>query len=204
MTSNKEIFEKIYNHNLWNGNNKNIPLSGPGSSLKNAENCSSTLNKFIYDNRCKSVLDLGCGDLTWISKTQFFNDPSINYTGVDVVESLITSHSTNYPKNNFLCEDLVNYNNFNFSSLIIIRDVIFHLKNEEILTIFDNIKNKFDFLLITCCKNEINTNNFDKWRFSERNLHKSPFNKSHNFEEIIDEPVFNRSIYIYTHDNFYN
>jgi len=203
MTDNKEIFENIYNKKIWNNGNKNIPLSGPGSSLENTIQCSSILNKFIYDNNCKSVLDLGCGDLTWISKTQFFNDTSIKYTGVDVVESLITSHSTNYHENTFLCKDLVNYNNVEFTSLIIIRDVIFHLKNEEILSIFDNIKNKFDFLLITSCKNDINTNNFDKWNFSNKNIHNKPFDKLHGFEICINEPVFNRNVYIYAHDNFY-
>jgi len=204
MADNKEVFENIYNKQLWNNGSKNIPLSGPGSSLENTKQCSSVLNKFIYDTNCKSVLDLGCGDLTWISKTIFFNDTSIKYTGVDVVESLISSHSTNYPENTFLCRDLINYNNIEFTSLIIIRDVIFHLKNEEILSIFENIKNKFDFLLITSCKNDINTDIFDKWHFSNKNIHNKPFNKSRNFEINIDEPVFNRNVYIYTHHNFYN
>lgn len=172
-------------------------MSGPGSSLENTKACSSILNKFIYDNNCISVLDLGCGDLTWISKTQFFNDKSIKYTGVDVVENLISSHSIQYPENIFLCKDLVNYNNIEFMSIIIIRDVIFHLKNEEILSIFENIRNKFDFLLITSCKNDINTDNFDRWHFSQKNIHKEPFNKSHDYEKCIDEPVFKCNVYIY-------
>ena len=203
MADNKTLFENIYNNKLWNNGRKDIPLSGPGSSLENTKQCSAILNKFIYDNNCKSVLDLGCGDLTWISKTPFFNDASIKYTGIDVVECLITSHSTNYPEKTFLCKDLINYNNIEFTSLIIIRDVIFHLKNEEILSIFENIRNKFDFLLITSCNNNINTDNFDKWHFSKKNIHKEPFLKSHNFNKCIDEPVFNRNVYIYTHDNFY-
>jgi hypothetical protein len=203
MANNKEVFENIYNNNLWNNGRKDIPLSGPGSSLENTKQCSETLNKFIYDNNCNSVLDLGCGDLTWMSKIHFFNDTSIKYTGVDVVESLITSHSINYPENTFLCKDLVNYNNIDFTSLIIIRDVIFHLKNEEILYIFENIRNKFDFLLITSCKNDINTDNFDKWHFSQKNIHIDPFNKSYHFEKCIDESAFKRTVYIFTHDNFY-
>ena len=98
---------------------------------------------------------------------------------------------------------MVNYNNVEFTSLIIIRDVIFHLKNEEILSIFENIRNKFDFLLITSCKNDINTDNFDKWHFSNKNIHNKPFDKSHEFEININEPVFNRNVYIYAHDKFY-
>uniref|UniRef100_A0A6C0CNM4 Methyltransferase domain-containing protein n=1 Tax=viral metagenome TaxID=1070528 RepID=A0A6C0CNM4_9ZZZZ len=203
MSNNKEIFEHIYNNELWNGGRKDIPLSGPGSSLENAKECSTFLDNFISINECKSVLDLGCGDLTWIKKTQFFNNSSIKYTGVDVVDSLIDSHSNNYPEKTFLCEDLVNYKNINSNSLIIIRDVIFHLKNQEILTIFDNIKNKFEYILITSCKNNINSDSFDKWHFSRKNIHVEPFNKSHDYEVAIYERVFDRNLLLYTHDNFY-
>lgn len=201
--NNKLIFENIYEKQLWNNGDNNIPLSGPGSSLENTKDISKVLNEFIYNNNCTSVLDLGCGDLTWISKTEFFNDNNIKYTGIDVVEELIISHSKNYSSNSFSCIDLVNYIDISNVSLIIIRDVIFHLSNNDIVSIFNNIKNKFDFIAITSCKNDINTDLFDKWHFTEKNIHKPPFNKSHNFDLKIDEPIFNRDFYIYTHDKFY-
>jgi len=152
----KLIFENIYKKQIWNNGNQNIPLSGPGSSLENTKVCSKKLDDFIYNNNCNSVLDLGCGDLTWISKTKFFNDINIKYTGIDIVESLITSHSKKYSSQLFLSEDITTYKDFNNVDIIIIRDVIFHLKNEDILSIFNNIKNKFKFILITSCKNSIN------------------------------------------------
>jgi len=201
---NQIIFENIYDNQLWNDSNSNIPLSGPGSSLQNAKVCSEMLNEFIYDNNCKSVLDLGCGDLTWISKTLFFNDNSIKYTGIDIVESLIISHSKTYLEKIFINEDMSTYKDFEYVDIIIIRDVIFHLRNKDIISIFDNIKNKFKFLLITSCINQVNTDNFDKWHFSEKNIHIEPFNRSNNFHTKIFEEIFNRNVYIYTHDNFYN
>ena len=161
------------------------------------------MNDFVYINNCTSVLDLGCGDLTWISNTRLFNDNSIKYTGIDIVESLIDNNSRRYPEKSFFCKDITKNSDFEFASLIIIRDVIFHLKNDEVLSIFDNIKNKFKFLLITSCKNKINTNIFDRWRFSEKNINNAPFNKSFDFIEKIEEPTFNRFVYIYAHDNFY-
>ena len=60
-------------------------------------------------------------------------------------------------------------------------------KDFLLLSIFENIRNKFNFILITSCKNEINNDNFDKYRFSMKNLHKKPFNKSYEFEKSIDE-----------------
>ena len=201
---NKIIFKNIYEKQLWNNGNKNIPLSGPGSSLEHTKEYSNLLTKFIYENKCKSVLDLGCGDLTWIHKTQFFNDSSIKYIGVDVVESLISEHLTNFPEKQFLCKDITIFYDIDNVDIIIIRDVIFHLTNTEILSIFNNIKNKFKFIIITSCRNSVNTDNFNKWHFSEKNIHIEPFNKSQNFFIKINEPFFKRNALIYTHTSFYD
>ena len=200
----KSIFENIYENQIWNNGDPNVPLSGPGSSLENTKQYSKMITKFIYDMECKSVLDLGCGDLTWMSKTHFFNNDSINYIGVDIVESLITSHLTNFPKKQFLCQDITLYKDFDKVDIIMIRDVIFHLENDSILSIFENIKNKFNFLIITNCKNNVNIDNFNKWRFSEKNIHNAPFNKSQNVLMTLYEPVFNRNVLIYSHNSFYS
>ena len=104
----------------------------------------------------------------------------------------------------FYCKDITKINDIKKVSLIIIRDVIFHLTNAEITSIFSNIKNKFDYIAITSCKNNINSDKFDKWFFAEKNIHNEPFNKSYKFEKSIFESNFNRDFHIYTHDNFYN
>jgi len=87
--------------------------------------------------------------------------------------------------------------------LIIIRDVIFHLTLEDVSTIFENIKGKFKYIVITNSKNEVNTNEFNKWRYSKRNILIEPFNRKHNYLYIINENVFKRDILLYEHDNFY-
>jgi len=204
MNNYKSTFENIYKQKVWNNGDPNIPLSGPGSSIENTKKYSNILNKFIYDNECKSVLDLGCGDLTWIPKTNFFNDNGIQYTGVDIVESLITSHLTRFPEKRFLCKDITINNDFDKVDIIIIRDVIFHLKNNDIVSILNNIKDKFKFVIITSCNNHVNTDNLDKWHFAEKNILIEPFNKLQNFLIKIEEPVFNRNSFIYSHNSFYN
>lgn len=204
ISKNKLLFDNIYETHLWNNSDSTIPLSGPGSSIEHTKACSNMLHTFIYSNNCTSVLDIGCGDLTWMSHTQFFRDPNIHYTGVDVVERLIRSHSLQYPNNTFLCKDITLYKDIEFASVIVIRDVIFHLKNKEILAIFENIRNKFQFLCITNCKNETNTDAFDRWNFAEKNIHMAPFHKSHKYTMKLEEPAFKRNVYIYTHDSFYD
>jgi viroplasmin and RNaseH domain-containing protein len=162
------------------------------------------LNNFIYENNITSILDLGCGDLTWVSKTDFFKDSKIEYTGSDIVEFLINQHKVTYPDKIFLNKDVVKWNLDKCYNLIIIRDVIFHLKNDEILSIFANIKNKFKYIAITSCTNNINTDNFNQWKFSEKNLHIEPFNiPKDNHSKKCYEHVFNRNFYIYEHNSFF-
>tara|TARA_Y100000389_G_scaffold80269_1_gene76977 strand:- start:8397 stop:9758 length:1362 start_codon:yes stop_codon:yes gene_type:complete len=203
MNDNKKIFTEIYKNGIWNNNNSNIPLSGPGSSLENTREITALLEDFIYKYNCNSILDLGCGDLSWMQKTKFFLDDNIKYTGVDVVDSLIDIHNTNYPNRTFLCEDITEFSEFNKVSIILMRDVIFHLKNNEILKILNNIKNGFDFICITSCKNSENNDIFNKWRFSEKNLHLEPFNITDKYKYKIFEKKFNRNLYIYEHSEFY-
>lgn len=203
MADNQDVFTKIYENQVWNDGRSDIPLSGPGSSLANAAACSTALEVFVYENDCESVLDLGCGDLTWISKTRFFNDPSVKYSGIDIVESLITSHRANYPNNTFICKDLIDYSDFEPASIVVIRDVIFHLTNQQINLIFNNLKNKFKFIMITSCNNSVNSDSFDRYHFAPKNVHKEPFCKSRRFRVRLSEPVFDREVLIYEHDAFY-
>lgn len=204
ISKNKFIFDYIYQNNVWNNNDVRVPLSGPGSSLINTKNCSKMINDFINSNSITSVLDLGCGDLHWISKAPFFTENLIRYTGVDIVESLISEHLSKYPDKSFLCKDIVSYRDFANVDMIIIRDVIFHLSNKDIQMIFDNIKGKFKFLVITSCVNLINTDVFDKWNFTKKNIHIAPFNISGKYLTKTYENEFNRNIYIYDERTFYH
>ena len=88
---NKEIFNNIYEKKIWCPHS-NIPLSGTGSTLRNTKKIRTLLDTFIKKNRIASVLDLGCGDLNWISTTEFFNNPDIKYTGVDVADCVIDAN----------------------------------------------------------------------------------------------------------------
>ena len=198
----KNIFNDIYMNEKWNNKIKNVPLSGPGSSLEIAKNFMFFMDKFIKDYNIKSVIDIGCGDLTWISKSNFFNDNNVIYLGMDISDFIINKNELNFPNKKFIVNNVVEKFD-NSCELIILRDVIFHLSNNDILNIFKNIKNKFKYICITNCKNKINNDNFDKWHFSEKNIHNSPFNISINYLHKIEEKNFNRDILLFTHELFY-
>lgn len=198
----ENIFNDIYINEKWNNKIKNVPLSGPGSSIESAKNFLHFVDKFIKDNNIKNIIDIGCGDLTWISKSDFFNNDNINYLGMDISEFIINKNKLKFPNKIFCVNNAIEKFD-NSCELIILRDVIFHLSNQNIIDIFTNIKNKFKYICITNCRNEINTDNFDKWHFTQKNIFQNPFDISKNYSYKIEENKFNRDILLYEHDFFY-
>src|SRR6056300_1017070 len=141
----KKTFSKIYKNQIWNGKRKDIPLSGPSSSIENTKNIIFFLEEFIYNNNIKSILNIVCGDLTWNQKTKYFNDINIKYTGIDIVEDLIKSHQIEYQNNKFICKDFNNLNLEQNYDFIILRDILFHNKLTDIKNLFNLLKNKFKY-----------------------------------------------------------
>ena len=196
---NKYVFSQIYKNSTWNNKNPNIPLSGPGSSMEQTKKCRNMLESFVTNYGIMTITDLGCGDLTWMSQCNFFS--KINYIGIDAATQIISQHKEKYDKT-FLCEDITSYQ-IQQTDLIILRDVVFHLSIEEVQNIFRNIKDKFKFIAVTSCNNAENTNIFDQWKFSQRNLHIDPFCVKGFPLYSVNEDDFNRKFYIYDHDSFY-
>jgi len=196
----KMLFENIYKNNIWNEKMTHIPRSGPGSSLECTESFRSFLNIFIDKNELKSVVDLGCGDLTWIKYTKAF---MLDYTGIDITKSLIEEHKINYPTKKFYNKDIVK-DEIPECDLIIIRDVIFHMKVKDIMDLFENIKGKFKYLTITSCNNLYNEDYHNNiYHFSSVNLEIYPFNKNKGLI-VADESHSNRKILLFSHDTFFN
>ena len=86
----REIFSNIYRNGVWNDSRSDIPKSGPGSSLANTIKFREFFDTFCENHTIESVLDIGCGDLTWMPLTKTFQTKK--YTGIDIVQSLIDSH----------------------------------------------------------------------------------------------------------------
>lgn len=93
----KSVFSRIYANQVWNNGDASVPLSGPGSALKNTTHIIEALDEFVRTRRIQSVVDLGCGDLTWMQNTAFFSQNRVRYTGIDIVRSVIQDHQKNHP-----------------------------------------------------------------------------------------------------------
>lgn len=200
-------FDYIYAHGIWNDNNPNIPKSGPGSSLENTHEVIKLLDGFVDHNAIKTIADIGCGDLTWMPDTRFFNNPRISYTGLDIVKDLIDKHNATHAcaHREFIHQNLIDWRPTATYDLIIVRDVIFHLFLEDIKTLFVNLKHHFTFIAITSCRNSHNTDrpHHNIAHCAYRNLAKPPFCITAKPLAKCSENTFNRDFLIFCHADFY-
>lgn len=161
----KEIFDRIYKNKIWACGNV---LSGAGSDPNGSRDYIEYLKKF----KDKSVLDLGCGDLSLYGNNIFFK----SYVGVDIVD--IKKYKTINKETIIVTSDILefDYQNYTFD-LILIKDVLQHINNRKICAILDKLSNLNVDIIIT---NDFNCNsvNLDCEDGEHRflNMELSPFN----------------------------
>ena len=127
-----EIFTHVYEKNIW-GNG-----SGAGSSIKYNKKYIAFLEDFLVKKQIKSVLDIGCGDWQFSQAVRW---GEAHYTGVDCVASVIDHNKRNFPTKDFHCYDSYKWVNtiHNHYDLVILKDVLQHWSNENIITFLDNL-----------------------------------------------------------------
>jgi len=144
----KEIFSRIYTTGEWGGG------SGDGSLPNNTESYRLLLASFIQKNNIKTVFDFGCGDWNF---SRFIDWSNVNYTGIECVKLLVDNHNNFYKKDNINFIHLENAELFYSykGDLLILKDVLQHWRNEEIIDFLDNAIKNFKFILITNSSSQI-------------------------------------------------
>ena len=199
----KFAFFLIYKSNHWNKykkiNEDNFLVSGPGSipGSYQTNNVINNLDIFIKKNNIKSILDMPCGDFSWMQDVVKKNI-DINYTGYDIVKDIIARNNKKYSSNkiNFFCRDIVNEKTFDNFDLIFIRDFFIHIDNESINRILINIKNSKIKFLACSNNNSVSFNNDVVAIGAHRkiNLTIKPFHMKeifYSFSEGIDDRYIN-------------
>jgi O-methyltransferase domain len=125
--------------------------SGPGSSKDYNVLYISFMINFLKANRITSVADLGCGD--WQFSDEIYKHfPSLVYTGVDCVKTVIDKNKVLFPNHVFLHEEL-DPSTIPDAELYILKDVLQHWSNVRIKTFLSNMiqKRKFRYMIIVNC-----------------------------------------------------
>ena len=133
LDSEKDIFSKIYERNLWYSDES---FSGKGSEKKSSENILNVLPKLFSELKIQTILDAPCGDYFWMKELKYSFK---KYTGIDIVEELIKTNNLKYSndKIEFMCLDII-CNKLPKADLILCRDCFIHLSFENIFKLLSN------------------------------------------------------------------
>ena len=139
----ENIFTNIYDKKIW-GNGSGSGSNVSKDTLKYIQILESIINNSEYN--IKTICDIGCGDWEF---SQFINFGDKDYLGIDCVKYLIKINQDKYEKENIRFEHKIVNDDYipKGFDLIIIKDVIQHWKDEDILKYLNEIliNNKFIF-----------------------------------------------------------
>ncbi len=135
----RDIFNAIYSNNLWGHG------SGSGSLAENTVAYRHYLHNFIRTNQIRSVVDIGCGDWQF---SKLIDWQGIRYIGIDVSD-VVLSNTQSFARDgvSFLHADALT-ETLPTADLLIMKDVMQHWSNDDILTFLPRLAN-FQQALIT-------------------------------------------------------
>lgn len=127
-----------------------VDRSGPGSTLAFSAPYRRFIERFIIENRVKSIVDLGCGDAEVMGNVDLHGAV---YVGVDVIEQRVALNRMKFPHLGFEHNDLRAA--IVRADLLLCKDVIQHWSNDDIILWLIELQNKpFKFALVTNCNYE--------------------------------------------------
>jgi hypothetical protein len=152
LNSNREIFTNVYQNKLWgepSPQNDSPFYSGPGSSDPQIVDPYVEIVKQFFSGfpTRKRAVDLGCGDFQVGSR---IFDSFDSYTACDVVPELVHFNQRywHHLPVEFLVVDLVK-DEIPTGDVLILRQVLQHLSNDDIVKFTQSIPLGFSYLLLT-------------------------------------------------------
>ena len=145
--SNAEIFGKVYKNNVWGGERGEL-CSGVGTYDGASKEYVDKVVQFISEHNISSITDIGCGDF-YVGK-QIVERSGKPYLGIDVAPNVISDHNQKHAgdKVRFMMLD-ASTDQVPESDLILIRQVLQHLSNEQISRVIRNALARCRFLIVT-------------------------------------------------------
>lgn len=138
-------FSRVYSNNLFNGS---LSLSGNGSDLDQTKEVAIALPKLVKSLGIRSILDVPCGDLYWMSRIDFGN---VAYIGADIVQEVIDSNINRYAADSkvFIQLDITKSVPPKVD-IVFSRDLFVHLSTKDIKFALKNIfASKSEYLAMT-------------------------------------------------------
>lgn len=168
-----QVFDEIYQSNYW-GSEESV--SGQGSTLRYTAPLRNSLPELFKKYGIKTFLDAPCGDFNWMRHVDL---SGVNYIGGDIVADLVAKMEQKYgnEKRRFVPCDIVN-GPIPPVDMWMCRDVLFHLRYEEILNVL-KVAARSDVKYLLTTTYTYFKDNIDLERtggFRVINLERPPFN----------------------------
>ena len=130
----KRDFSKIYTENYWGGVES---ASGKGSDPGQTGILIRTLQQLLIRREIKSVVDLGCGDVSWFGKVQGVLS---SYLGVEIVQELVDKNTAvlGHMGFTFAQGDVTRFK-IPAMDAVLCRDVLCHLVYEDAIRMLRNV-----------------------------------------------------------------
>jgi hypothetical protein len=135
----------------WSGNES---CNGPGSTMELTKEIRRRLPDIFVRYDIKTVLDIACGDWTWMQHVSL--DYLTTYSGVDVEPSIIKDNNRRFGNRNnvrFYCLNVLNMpaspSCWPAVDLILCKDFLYHLPNEHISDLLLKITSSGSRYLLT-------------------------------------------------------
>jgi len=179
----ESVFTEIYQKNLFKGNESR---SGSGSNIEQTEIIRKELTDLVAELKIQSMLDIPCGDFFWLKEVVL---DSIQYTGVDIVDDIISSNNKKYAKQNrnFIKLDILE-DDLPKVDLILCRDLLVHFSFNDIKKAVNNIKKtQSKYLLTTSFPNLKQNNDIITGDWRKLNLQIPPFSFPNPMNQILEK-----------------
>lgn len=141
----REKFERIYETNLWSDPESR---SGVGSSLDSTRVVRAELPKVLRRLQTRTLLDVPCGDFTWMEHVDL---SGIDYIGGDIVPTIIEQNNRLHSAGTrrFVNVDLT-ADPLPAADVLLCRDCLVHLSYANIRAVLENVtRSTIRYLLTT-------------------------------------------------------
>lgn len=177
-------FASIYRNGIWKMAEDQASLSGSGSELAATAGVREGLARILADLGCKTLVDVGCGDWTWMRHVPLDCD----YVGVDIVPEVIATngvHATDRVR--FLVLDAIRAP-LPPADVVLCREVLFHLSFKDGLSVLRNICRSSTHLIATTDATWFNSD-IRTGDFRMLNLRRRPFGLPAPLLSVPDDSV---------------
>jgi len=133
----KQAFDQIYAEGVWLERGDQVARSGSGSEFAATTQVRRFLPALLTHVGARSLLDIGCGDFTWMQHV----DLDVGYIGIDIVPSVIKANDSAFGSmsRTFHCIDAVD-EPLPRADAVLCREVLFHLSLADIERLVGNVR----------------------------------------------------------------